>query len=75
MTGQLPYADVRSDHEVPIMILKGRKPARRAWSPHIEDSLWDLIEKCWSDVRHRPSAVEVSEFLLQPERRVDLVMI
>ncbi|KAG1767314.1 kinase-like domain-containing protein, partial [Suillus placidus] len=63
------------EHEVPVMILKGKKPGRRAWSPHIDDSLWDLIERCWSsDSGHRPSAAEVSRFL-QPEPQVGLVVV
>ncbi|KAG1737450.1 kinase-like domain-containing protein [Suillus lakei] len=67
MTGQLPYADIENDHEVPVMILKGNKPARRPQSPHIEDSLWIFIEKCWSDPEHRPTAAGVSSYL-QPGR-------
>ncbi|KAG1721982.1 kinase-like domain-containing protein [Suillus paluster] len=62
MTGQQPYANVRSDHQVTVLILKGNKPTRPS-SPHIADSFWDFIKKCWNDIGHRPSAVEVSSFL------------
>ncbi|KAG1737455.1 kinase-like domain-containing protein [Suillus lakei] len=62
MTGQQPYADVRNDHQVTVMILKGKKPARPS-SPHIADPFWDFIEKCWSDTGRRPSADEVLSFL------------
>ncbi|KAG2339255.1 kinase-like protein [Suillus weaverae] len=62
MTGRPPYADVRSDHQVTVLILKGKKPTRPL-SPHDADSFWDFIEKCWSDTGRRPSAVDVLSFL------------
>ncbi|KAG1847603.1 kinase-like domain-containing protein [Suillus subluteus] len=62
ITGQPPYADVRSDHQVTVSILKGKKPTRPS-SPHNLDSFWDFIEKCWSDTGHRPSAIDVLSFL------------
>jgi serine/threonine protein kinase len=62
MTGRPPYADVRSDHQVTVLILKGKKPTRPS-SPHDVDSFWDFIEKCWSDTGRRPSAVDVRSFL------------
>ncbi|KAG2368636.1 kinase-like domain-containing protein [Suillus spraguei] len=64
MTGQQPYADVRNNYQVTILILKGRKPARPS-SPHIADPFWDFIEKCWGDAGCRPSAVEVLSLLDQ----------
>ncbi|KAG2114464.1 kinase-like domain-containing protein [Suillus cothurnatus] len=62
MTGRPPYADVRSDHQVIVLILKGKKPTRPS-SPHDADYFWDFIEKCWSDTGRRPSAVDVLSFL------------
>ncbi|KAG1897318.1 kinase-like domain-containing protein [Suillus fuscotomentosus] len=62
MTGRPPYADVRSDHQVIVLILKGKKPTRPS-SPHDADSFWDFIEKCWGDIGRRPSAVDVLDFL------------
>ncbi|KAG2041331.1 kinase-like domain-containing protein [Suillus americanus] len=62
MTGRPPYADVRSDHQVTVLILKGKKPTRPS-SPHDVDSFWDFIEKCWSDAGRRPSAVDVLSFV------------
>ncbi|KAG2140926.1 kinase-like domain-containing protein [Suillus bovinus] len=62
MTGRPPYADVRSDHQVIVLILKGKKPPRPI-SPHDADSFWDFIEKCWGDTGCRPSAVDVLNFL------------
>ncbi|KAG0698931.1 kinase-like domain-containing protein [Suillus ampliporus] len=62
MTGRPPYADLRSDHQVAVSILLGKKPTRPS-SPHIPDSFWDFIEKCWSNAEHRPSATKVLSFL------------
>lgn len=64
MSGQQPYADVQNNHQVPVLILKGKKPARPS-NPHIADPFWDFIEKCWGDAGRRPSAVEVLSFLDQ----------
>ena len=61
-TGRVPYSEFRSDHQVTVQILRGKKPARPV-APHIEDSLWDFTQKCWLDVEHRPSAKEVLEFI------------
>ncbi|KAJ8579839.1 kinase-like protein [Rhizopogon salebrosus TDB-379] len=62
MTGRIPYADIPSNHQVTVSILTGRRPGRPS-SPHIEDSFWDFIQECWSDLGDRPSAVEVLSFL------------
>jgi hypothetical protein len=62
MTGRPPYADIRSNHQVTVLILRGRKP-RRPLTPHIGDSFWYFIQKCWYDLGNRPSAVEVLSFL------------
>ncbi|KAG2030956.1 kinase-like domain-containing protein [Suillus americanus] len=62
MTGRPPYADVRSGHQVTVLIIKGKKPTRPS-SPHDADSFWDFIGKCWSDIGSRPSAVDALSFL------------
>ncbi|KAG2030981.1 kinase-like domain-containing protein [Suillus americanus] len=62
MTGRPPYADVRSDHQVTVLIIKGKKPTRPS-SPHDVDPFWDFIEECWGDTERRPSAVDVLTFL------------
>ncbi|OAX39441.1 kinase-like protein [Rhizopogon vinicolor AM-OR11-026] len=67
MTGQQPYVDMRSDHQVIVLILRGRKPGRPS-SPYIEDSFWNFIQKCWSDLGNRPSAAEVLSFLQSDAR-------
>ncbi|KAG0693212.1 hypothetical protein DFH29DRAFT_1040493 [Suillus ampliporus] len=64
MTGRPPYVDARSDHQVTVLILKGKKPTSPS-SPPVADSFWGFIEKCWSDAGNRPSAVEVLSILDQ----------
>ncbi|KAG1778245.1 kinase-like domain-containing protein, partial [Suillus placidus] len=62
-TGKVPYSEFRSDHQVTVQILRGRKPARPV-TPPIADSLWDFMQKCWLDEpEHRPSAGEVLIFI------------
>ncbi|KAG2031167.1 kinase-like domain-containing protein [Suillus americanus] len=62
-TGKVPYSEFRSDHQVTVQILRGRKPARPV-TPPIADALWDFMQKCWLDEpEHRPSAKEVLIFI------------
>ncbi|KAG1808947.1 kinase-like domain-containing protein [Suillus subaureus] len=62
-TGKVPYSEFRSDHQVTMQILRGRKPARPV-TPPIADALWDFMQKCWLDEpEHRPSAKEVLIFI------------
>lgn len=72
-TGKVPYSELRSDHQVTVQILRGRKPARPV-TPPIADALWDFMQKCWLDEpERRPSAKEVLMFiqgqLKLPEKR------
>jgi serine/threonine protein kinase len=62
-TGKLPYSEFRSDHQVAVQILGGRRLARPV-TPPIADALWDFMQKCWLDKpEHRPSAKEVLTFI------------
>ncbi|KAG2140933.1 kinase-like domain-containing protein [Suillus bovinus] len=62
-TGKVPYSEFRSDHQVTVQILRGRKPARPV-TPPITDTLWEFMQKCWLDKpEHRPSAEEVLTFM------------
>ncbi|KAG1884258.1 kinase-like domain-containing protein [Suillus subluteus] len=62
-TGKVPYSEFRSDHQVTVQILRGRKPARPV-TPPIADVLWDFMQECWLDEpEHRPSAKEVLIFI------------
>ncbi|KAG1864908.1 kinase-like domain-containing protein [Suillus subluteus] len=56
-------SELRSDHQVTLQILRGRKPARPV-TPPIVDALWIFMQKCWLDEpEHRPSANEVLIFV------------
>jgi len=62
-TGKVPYSEFRSDHQVTVQILRGRKPARPV-TPFIADAIWDFMQKCWLDkLNQRPSANEVLTFI------------
>ncbi|KAG1798754.1 kinase-like domain-containing protein [Suillus variegatus] len=62
-TGKVPYSEFRSDHQVTVQILRGRKPARPV-TPFIADAIWDFMQKCWLDkLDQRPSANEVLTFI------------
>jgi serine/threonine protein kinase len=62
-TGKVPYSEFRSDHQVTVQILRGRKPARPV-TPPIADALWDFMQKCWlAEPEHRPSAKEALIFV------------
>ncbi|KAJ8591220.1 kinase-like protein [Rhizopogon salebrosus TDB-379] len=62
LTGKVPYSECRSDHQVVVLILRGKKPARPV-NPYVENSLWDFIQRCWRDAEHRHSAEVVVEFV------------
>ncbi|KAG2144099.1 kinase-like domain-containing protein [Suillus bovinus] len=62
-TGKVPYSEFRSDHQVTVQILRGRKPARPV-TPSMADGPWDFIQECWLDKpEHRPSARKVLVFI------------
>ncbi|KAG2351115.1 kinase-like domain-containing protein [Suillus spraguei] len=70
-TGKVPYSGFRSDHQVTVQILKGRRPARPV-TPPITDPLWDFMQKCWSDEpERRPSANEVVIFIRRQLKLLD----
>ncbi|KAG2062405.1 kinase-like protein [Suillus hirtellus] len=70
-TGRIPYSEFRNDYEVPVKILRGRKPARPV-IPSIADTLWDFIQKCWLDEpEQRPSAREVLIFIQEQLRLLE----
>ncbi|KAG2053198.1 hypothetical protein BDR06DRAFT_886484, partial [Suillus hirtellus] len=52
-----------SDHQVPVQILRGQKPAQPV-APSIANALWDFMQKCWLDKpEQRPSANKVLIFI------------
>ncbi|KAG2118256.1 kinase-like domain-containing protein [Suillus cothurnatus] len=49
LSGQQPYYNIRSDHQVVVTILGGIKP-KRPNIPAIEDYHWNFIEQCWVEL-------------------------
>jgi len=62
LTGKVPYSECRSDHQVVVLILRGKQPTRPV-NPHVENSLWDFMQKCWLDAEHRQSANGIVKFV------------
>jgi hypothetical protein len=58
LSGQRPYYDIRSDHQVVVAILRGVKP-KRPEIPAIEDCHWDLIKECWLEMLQRPPITDI----------------
>ena len=64
-TGKMPFPGY-SDHNIPIMILKGRRPPKPAHfeAPGITPAVWKIAEKCWHQkAKERPEAKVVLECL------------
>lgn len=64
LSGQQPYCNIRSDHQVVVAILRGIKP-KRPTVPTIEDCHWNFIEQCWVELSQRPSIVNVRDLMYQ----------
>lgn len=64
LSGQQPYCNIRSDHQVVVAILRGVKP-KRPGVPAIEDHHWDFIEQCWVELPRRPPIAEVRDLMYQ----------
>ncbi|KAF8064122.1 kinase-like domain-containing protein, partial [Lyophyllum atratum] len=64
-SGNIPFHDVNSDYPVILKVMKGQRPARplhcEPWKTlcaplGLDDSLWDVIQRCWGmDPDKRPS--------------------
>ncbi|KAG1805812.1 kinase-like domain-containing protein [Suillus subaureus] len=62
LSGQQPYYNIRSDHQVVVAILRGAKP-KRPDIPVIEDCHWNLIEQCWAELSQRPPIADVRDLM------------
>lgn len=62
LSGQQPYYNIRSDHQVVVAILRGVKP-KRPDVPAIEDCHWNFIEKCWVELSQRPPIADVRDLM------------
>ncbi|KAG1884586.1 kinase-like protein [Suillus subluteus] len=62
LSGQQPYYNIRSDHQVVVAILRGIKP-KRPDIPAIEDCHWSFIEQCWAELSQRPPIADVRNLM------------
>jgi len=62
LSGQQPYCNIRSDHQVVVAILRGVKP-KRPIIPAIEDCHWNFIEQCWVELSLRPPIADVESLM------------
>ena len=54
LTGKQPWSEVREDSAVVLRLAKGHKPCRPE-SRTLNDSHWNLIQRCWSPMEERPT--------------------
>lgn len=66
LTGAVPYAHLKQDHQVLLELVRGKTPARPKASEYITDDLWQLITHCWKrDPVGRPKMRSVFERVAQ----------
>ena len=63
LSGKQPWSEVREDVAVVLCLAKGQKPGRPE-SRTLNDSHWNFIQRCWSQMEERPAA-EVIVFTIQ----------
>jgi hypothetical protein len=54
LSGKVPWSEVREDMAVAFRLAKGHNPDRPTSRP-IDDSHWNLIQDCWSQLEERPT--------------------
>ncbi|KAG6382172.1 WD40-repeat-containing domain protein [Boletus reticuloceps] len=64
LSGKRPWSEVQEDGAVVLRLAKGQKPGRPE-SQKIDDSHWDLIQDCWSQIEERPAALTIISTLRQ----------
>ena len=55
LSGKQPWSEVREDAAIVVRLADGKNPGRPE-SRRIDDSHWNLIQRCWSPVAQRPAA-------------------
>lgn len=65
LTGQIPFFDIKSDIAVVFeVVLKGARPIRPNDEARITDTVWTLLEACWSEnPAARPNSSSVALIL------------
>ncbi|KAF8133178.1 kinase-like domain-containing protein, partial [Boletus edulis] len=64
LSGKPPWSEIQHEATVVLQLSRGKKPKRPS-SRLIEDKHWELIDRCWSSVGHRPCAGDVVSSLQQ----------
>ncbi|KAG6379367.1 hypothetical protein JVT61DRAFT_11830 [Boletus reticuloceps] len=59
-----PWSEIQHEAAVVLQLSRGKKPKRPSSRP-IEDKHWELIDRCWSSVGHRPCAGDMVSSLQQ----------
>jgi hypothetical protein len=69
LTGAQPFAEMKRTQNIAIhVVMHGKRPARPASSANmgISDTLWQLLQNCWSaELEKRPGLTIIREFLQQ----------
>ncbi|KAI9573318.1 kinase-like domain-containing protein [Boletus coccyginus] len=55
LSGKQPWSEVRGESAIVLRLAKGHKPDRPK-SPMLNNSHWNLIQRCWSPIEQRPAA-------------------
>ncbi|KAJ7718711.1 kinase-like domain-containing protein [Mycena metata] len=68
LSGQVPFHESRNDVVVMFKIVHGEHPTRPPSCSGTTqlDTLWELLQDCWSGVDLRPTAAQIVEHLLSP---------
>jgi len=64
LSGKLPWSEVREDLAIVLRLAKGNKPGRPE-SRTLDDSHWDFIQDCWSEIEERPAAEVIMSTIKQ----------
>ena len=55
LSGKQPWSEIREDAAVVLCLAKGHKPGRPDCRT-LNDSHWNLLQRCWSRMEERPAA-------------------
>ena len=55
LSGKQPWSEIREDAAVILCLAKGHKPGRPDCRT-LNDSHWNLLQRCWSRMEERPAA-------------------
>ncbi|KAK7437358.1 Rho guanine nucleotide exchange factor [Stygiomarasmius scandens] len=47
-TGYIPFYETLQDITVVLQLMAGKRPSRPSDTPHLNDSMWTIMQECWS---------------------------